>query len=62
MADSPCINVCTLDGNDICMGCGRSLTEIARWREMTAAEQRRVLEAARRRLDVKNDAGGGEGV
>ena len=29
--ESPCIRNCCLDGNDICMGCFRSLTEITQW-------------------------------
>lgn len=28
---SPCIRQCTLDNNDICLGCFRSLHEITRW-------------------------------
>ncbi len=26
--DSPCIGVCTLDENDVCIGCGRTMNEI----------------------------------
>jgi len=40
---SPCCGVCRLDEAGFCLGCRRSLTEIARWREMSAAEQRAVL-------------------
>jgi acyl-CoA thioester hydrolase len=46
---SPCRNVCRLDAGQICVGCGRSIGEIAEW--PTAAEPRRreiVLQAARR--------------
>jgi predicted Fe-S protein YdhL (DUF1289 family) len=28
---SPCIGVCKLDRHDVCKGCGRTATEIARW-------------------------------
>ena len=28
---SPCISVCALDEEDICMGCFRSLREISDW-------------------------------
>ena len=29
--ESPCINKCCLDDNDICAGCFRSLSEIKQW-------------------------------
>ena len=28
---SPCIRMCCLDNNDICLGCFRSLQEIINW-------------------------------
>ena len=40
---SPCINVCVLDADRTCSGCGRSIDEIARWGRMTAAEQWQVV-------------------
>jgi uncharacterized protein len=48
---SPCINVCVLDAARTCVGCRRTLDEIARWGQMDAAEQWQViarLEQARR--------------
>jgi predicted Fe-S protein YdhL (DUF1289 family) len=36
---SPCMNVCVLDSERVCVGCGRTLDEIARWGRMSAAEQ-----------------------
>jgi predicted Fe-S protein YdhL (DUF1289 family) len=44
--ESPCINVCTLDADSICIGCGRSIDEIARWSRMSSDERRRVREQA----------------
>lgn len=41
--DSPCISVCALDENDLCIGCQRSAKEIARWSAMTAEQKRHVL-------------------
>lgn len=38
-AESPCIKVCQIDLDDRCRGCGRTLDEIARWREMTRDER-----------------------
>ena len=40
---SPCIQVCTLDAAQMCIGCRRTLEEIANWGRMSAAEQREVI-------------------
>ncbi|WP_372965575.1 DUF1289 domain-containing protein [Marinobacter sp.] len=40
---SPCVSVCALDANDICIGCQRSGDEILRWSTMTEDERREVL-------------------
>lgn len=40
---SPCINVCELDGEGMCMGCFRTADEIAAWPAMEQASQRRLL-------------------
>lgn len=40
---SPCVNVCALDDNDICIGCQRSGDEILRWTSMTNEQRRDVL-------------------
>ncbi|TVP58392.1 MAG: DUF1289 domain-containing protein [Halomonadaceae bacterium] len=42
--ESPCISVCALDENDLCIGCQRTVSEITRWAAMTAAEKQEVLE------------------
>ena len=51
---SPCINVCQMDPRrGLCLGCKRTLDEIARWGGMTEGERERVLaELPRRALDV----------
>lgn len=41
---SPCVYVCALDDNDVCVGCHRSGDEITRWGRMDNAERRAVLE------------------
>jgi predicted Fe-S protein YdhL (DUF1289 family) len=40
---SPCLNICVLDAGQTCVGCGRTLDEIARWGRMSAAEQWQVI-------------------
>jgi predicted Fe-S protein YdhL (DUF1289 family) len=42
--ESPCVKVCVLDPNSRhCLGCGRSLAEIARWTELSPEERRRIM-------------------
>ena len=41
VVESPCINVCKIE-NDVCIGCGRTLEEIAHWLEMTDADKEQV--------------------
>ncbi|BEH15064.1 MULTISPECIES: DUF1289 domain-containing protein [Marinobacter] len=40
---SPCVNVCALDENDMCIGCQRTGDEILRWTTMSNDERREVL-------------------
>ena len=40
---SPCLNVCVLDATRSCIGCRRTLDEIARWARMSAEEQWQVV-------------------
>ena len=43
---SPCISVCVLDANGVqCLGCFRTLDEIAAWSVLDADAKRRVLAA-----------------
>jgi predicted Fe-S protein YdhL (DUF1289 family) len=44
MIETPCVKICTLDARAAqCLGCGRSIDEIARWGGMSAAERARVM-------------------
>ena len=51
---SPCVKVCQMDPQrGLCLGCARTLDEIARWSSMSDAERDRVLALLPgRRLDV----------
>ena len=43
LAGSPCTKVCVVDpASGLCIGCGRTLGEIAGWAGMTPDEQRAV--------------------
>lgn len=53
---SPCIRKCTLDADDICMGCYRSLREILDWTYMNLTEQRVTLQRCDERREQKKSA------
>ncbi|MFC3606664.1 DUF1289 domain-containing protein [Stutzerimonas tarimensis] len=40
---SPCVSLCALDDDDICVGCQRTAAEITRWGRMSNDERRQVL-------------------
>jgi predicted Fe-S protein YdhL (DUF1289 family) len=45
ITESPCVHVCTIDrGSGLCIGCGRTIDEISRWVEMSAAERRAIMD------------------
>lgn len=46
---SPCTNVCQLDENKVCIGCFRTVNEIASWTKYTDAEKILVLEESEER-------------
>ncbi|HEX6690924.1 MAG TPA: DUF1289 domain-containing protein [Burkholderiales bacterium] len=65
---SPCVKVCIMDPQrDVCMGCARTLDEIARWGVMRDEEREAVMAmlAARRerlalpQVSFKEGADGG---
>lgn len=40
---SPCVSICALNEDDVCLGCHRSVEEIAGWARMDDDERRAVL-------------------
>ncbi|MDZ4335728.1 MAG: DUF1289 domain-containing protein [Pseudomonas sp.] len=50
---SPCVHVCALDDEDICIGCQRTVAEITRWSLMDNAERREVLVLCHTRAKAK---------
>ena len=46
---SPCVSICTLDDNRVCLGCRRTLEEIRRWGRLAASEQWRIVADLKRR-------------
>ncbi len=56
--ESPCVQVCLVDqASGLCMGCRRSVAEIAAWSTMTPAQRRRIMSAL-----ASRKAAGNEGV
>ena len=53
---SPCISICTLDEQDMCMGCYRTLDEIVDWTMMSDDEKRVVLANVAERSAQHNQA------
>jgi predicted Fe-S protein YdhL (DUF1289 family) len=57
MIESPCLNICTLDARSgRCLGCGRTIDEIARWTAMSDVERARVMCEAPARLAAGKSA------
>lgn len=55
---TPCIKVCVVDGSSgFCLGCGRTLNEIARWARMTEAERDQVMAGLPPRIETLKAAG-----
>ncbi len=50
---SPCVHVCALDEEDICIGCQRNVDEITRWSGMQNDERRQVLQLCHERARDK---------
>lgn len=48
-SESPCINICELDANDLCRGCYRTLDEIGEWIAYSDEQRRQVNDRCRQR-------------
>lgn len=61
--ESPCVNICTLDAySGLCLGCGRTVDEIARWSTMGTTERGRIMaELPARIANGRRDAVGATG-
>jgi hypothetical protein len=48
---TPCIKVCVVDGESgLCLGCQRTLAEVAGWTRLTDAERAEIMAALPARL------------
>jgi len=42
--ETPCVKICTLDARSgLCLGCGRTIEEIAGWGRMSDDERARIM-------------------
>lgn len=49
--DTPCVDICIMDQpSGLCVGCGRTLDEIACWSRIGVAERRRIMSGLAQRL------------
>ena len=49
--ESPCVKICTYDAAlGLCLGCGRTLAEIAGWTSFSDMKRRRIIEELPARL------------
>lgn len=47
---SPCVSICALDGDDVCIGCFRTGREISFWGRLSPFRQEEVLRRCARRM------------
>lgn len=40
---SPCVSLCRIDRDRVCIGCGRTLNEIAEWSQASDDRKREIL-------------------
>ncbi len=51
--ESPCIGLCTMDGaTGWCLGCGRTIDEIARWSSTDHADRDAVMAELPARMEM----------
>jgi predicted Fe-S protein YdhL (DUF1289 family) len=52
---SPCISVCALNDDGVCIGCWRSVDEIAGWSDLSNEEKRAVLKQSQLRAKMSGN-------
>lgn len=53
---SPCVRRCTLDQDDVCVGCGRTLDDIRQWGKMSEAQRADCVARATQRREAREAA------
>jgi|LXNH01.1.fsa_nt_gb predicted Fe-S protein YdhL (DUF1289 family) len=52
--ESPCVSICALDSNDVCMGCFRTGDEIVDWFTADPERKREILRASTKRREASD--------
>tara|TARA_B100000424_G_scaffold188202_1_gene146307 strand:- start:1791 stop:1949 length:159 start_codon:yes stop_codon:yes gene_type:complete len=52
MMESPCIKVCELNSELVCIGCGRTQDEIRDWMILTDEERKEIMERLNGQFDI----------
>jgi uncharacterized protein len=48
-APSPCVDICRLDAQGLCVGCRRTIDEISEWPRASETRRREILRQLERR-------------
>ena len=51
--ESPCIRNCTLDDDDVCLGCFRNIDEICAWGGASNEQRQQILDQAQLRAQQR---------
>jgi len=41
---SPCVDICKLNSDFVCIGCGRNIEEVLKWTEYTNKQKQTILD------------------
>ena len=52
MEQSPCVRICTLNTENVCIGCGRNTEELKNWATFSDETKRTIKAQLKDRLDV----------
>ncbi len=52
MEQSPCVRICTLNTENVCIGCGRNVEELKNWATFSDETKRTIKAQLKARLDV----------
>ena len=55
--ESPCVRMCCLDEQDICLGCYRTLGEILEWNTYGSQEKLKVIALCEQRKKTRANKG-----
>jgi uncharacterized protein len=51
LIESPCVKICAVDPvSRLCLGCGRTLPEIAQWGRFTPEQRRAIMQTLPERI------------